>query len=285
MLTSAVDRPSSQRGSRPPRNRPSSSGKGDRRKAAANSTLMSPNSETRLVATLPDADEDPESLRRRFKEIDDRRFKEWNNYQIARSVPDDGYSANLVFLDVSIAEAAPYRVNIRLFDETPATAANFRALALGERGFDQSTGLKLDYVDSGCRRIVPGLGAFFGELAPGVSICADGGTFRDENFAHRHTERGMLSMANRGPHSNGSAFFVSFAKSPALDFHQVVFGQVMPDCLSVLDAIEKCETTRNGTPTCPITISFCGALTGRTPQRSMSAEPLSAASQQLSEAH
>ena len=87
-----------------------------------------------------------------------------------------------------------------------------------------------------------------------------GPTFPDENFIHKHTRPGMLSMANSGPNSNGCQFFISCAKADWLDNKHVVFGQVLDDA-SML-TVRKCEAVPvNGTaPRIPISIIQCGEL-------------------------
>jgi peptidylprolyl isomerase len=271
MAAVALERPASQRSTRT-RGRPSSGSRADAsRRKTMGSALNVPLSEGSRNTTTSAADlgeEDPEAMRRRFRDIDDRRYREWNNYQIAQRSDDQGSAPEVVFMDLSIADAPPARVVMELFNDTPMTAANFRLLLTGERGFDSASGIKLDYVDTQAWRLQPGLGVHMGELNPGVSMSADGGHFDDENFSHRHTGRGTLSMATRGPHTNGSGFFIAFDKTPALDFRQVVFGRIV-EGMSILDAIEAVPTTRNGTPKASITVSFCGVLSGRPPQRSI----------------
>lgn len=218
-------------------------------------------------------DEEPAeaALRKRFNEYDERRQREWKNYKLAQRSTDEQVAApSVVFIDLSVGDAAPSRIVIELFDDTPITAENFRSLLLGERGFDAATGTKLDYIDSACHRLVRGVGIFLGELSGGVSVASTGGVFKDEIFAHRHTGRGVLSMANRGPDTNGSAFFISFDKTPQLDFQQVVFGRII-EGVGVLDTIESLPTSRNGVPKVPIVMTFCGALNGKQPIRSMAA--------------
>ena len=86
-----------------------------------------------------------------------------------------------------------------------------------------------------------------------------GASFPDENFEEKHTGRGDLSMANAGPNTNGSQFFMTFAETPHLDGKHVVFGKVV-DGHDMLDAMEKVGTGP-GTPTQKITIQDCGQLT------------------------
>ena len=86
-----------------------------------------------------------------------------------------------------------------------------------------------------------------------------GASFPDENFEEKHTGRGDLSMANAGPNTNGSQFFMTFTATPHLDGAHVVFGKVV-DGHDMLDAMEKVGTGP-GTPTQKITIQDCGQLT------------------------
>ena len=85
-----------------------------------------------------------------------------------------------------------------------------------------------------------------------------GEKFEDENFHHIHAERGILSMANSGPNTNGSQFFLNFTGTPHLDGRHVVFGQVV-DGMNVLDSIERVGSG-NGTTRVPVVIADCGEV-------------------------
>ena len=87
-----------------------------------------------------------------------------------------------------------------------------------------------------------------------------GERFNDENFISRHTGRGVLSMANAGPNTNGSQFFLNFVATPHLDGRHVVFGKVVDG----LDVLDKMEAVGSGTGATSkvITIYDCGQLDG-----------------------
>ena len=159
-----------------------------------------------------------------------------------------------VYLDISINGAPAGKIIIELAAHlVPRTAENFRALCTGEKGFG--------FKGSAFHRIIPGFmmqGGDFtsGDGRGGRSIY--GGSFADENFKLRHTKRGLLSMANAGPDSNGSQFFITFRKTHWLNGRHVVFGRVVSG-LAVLDRVERVGSP-SGTPKAEVKISDCGEI-------------------------
>jgi peptidylprolyl isomerase len=151
-----------------------------------------------------------------------------------------------VFLDVSIGEgAAPQRLELELFDDVvPRTCENFAALCTGERGRGKF-GRALHFKGSGFHRVIPGFMAQGGDFTAGNGTGGEsiyGRTFQDEapGLRLKHDRAGALSMANAGPHTNGSQFFLLFAPAPHLNGKHVVFGRVVGDAsMAVLRRIEQ----------------------------------------------
>ena len=145
-----------------------------------------------------------------------------------------------VFFDIEIAGQSAGRIVMELSMNTPITSENFRALCTGEKGKGQS-GKPLHFKNSKFHRVIPGFMAQGGDFTMGNGRGGEsiyGERFSDENFDHVHAKRGILSMANAGPNTNGSQFFLCFGATPHLNRRHVVFGEVV-EGMHVLDDIEK----------------------------------------------
>ena len=167
----------------------------------------------------------------------------------------------MVFFDMTIGGVAAGRITIKLYADVPKTAENFRALCTGEKGVGQK-GKPLHYKGCPFHRVIPNFMCQGGDFTDfrgtgGESIY--GGKFEDENFIHKHTGKGVLSMANAGPNTNSSQFFLCTAVTSWLDGKHVVFGHVTEDSLPVLDKIEAVGSD-NGPTSKPVIIADCGQL-------------------------
>ncbi|HEY8378450.1 MAG TPA: peptidylprolyl isomerase [Nannocystis sp.] len=166
-----------------------------------------------------------------------------------------------VFFDISIGGAPAGRIVFELFaDVVPKTAENFRALCTGEKGIGRS-GKPLHYKGSIFHRIIPQFMCQGGDFTRGNGTGGEsiyGDRFADENFQLRHTGKGLLSMANAGPNTNGSQFFITTVETPWLDGKHVVFGKVVSG-IEVLDAMER-TGSRSGATSQVVRIEDCGQL-------------------------
>eukprot|EP00761_Pharyngomonas_kirbyi_P013111 gb/GECH01013138.1/.p1 GENE.gb/GECH01013138.1/~~gb/GECH01013138.1/.p1 ORF type:complete len:370 (+),score=109.78 gb/GECH01013138.1/:1-1110(+) len=165
------------------------------------------------------------------------------------------------YFGISIDGEQVGNITMELFsDVTPKTAENFRCLCTGEKSTQEQ---KLHYEGCTFHRVIKGFviqGGDFtkGDGTGGVSIYGD--KFEDENFEKKHDAPGLLSMANAGPNTNGSQFFITTGnEAPHLDGKHVVFGRVIKG-MGLVREIENMNTGENDRPVSTVKIDQCGEV-------------------------
>ena len=158
------------------------------------------------------------------------------------------------------------RIKMQLFANTvPKTSENFRQFCTGEH--KSPVGKSLGYKGSKFHRVIPNFmiqgGDFLNGNGTGSATIYNSTTFADENFTLKHTQPGLLSMANSGPNTNGCQFFITCAAAPFLDGKHVVFGRVV-EGMEVVRKIEGTRTSRDkgreDRPLMDVTIKECGEM-------------------------
>jgi len=165
-----------------------------------------------------------------------------------------------VFFDITIDGKPAGKIEMELFADTcPKTAENFLQLCVGTKN---KAGTPIGYKGSAFHRVIPDFMCQGGDFTRGDGRGGEslyGARFDDETFegkAGKHFGPGCLSMANAGPNTNGSQFFLCTADTPHLDGRHVVFGQVVTG----YDVVKKIEAvgSRSGQTSAKVVIADCG---------------------------
>jgi peptidyl-prolyl isomerase G (cyclophilin G) len=175
------------------------------------------------------------------------------------------------YFDISIDNVDCGRIVFKLFtDKCPKTCENFRCLCTGEKGNGRKSGKPLHYKGSPFHRIVKNFIIQGGDITDGNGKGGDSiydGAFPDENLTLAHDEPYLLSMANRGPDTNRSQFFITTNEAPHLDGKHVVFGRVVSG-LDTIIKIERQEVDSKSRPLKQVIIKDCGQLSNEPPRLS-----------------
>ena len=169
------------------------------------------------------------------------------------------------FFDMTIGGEEAGRIEFEIFsDTTPRTAENFRALCTGEKGVGKS-GKPLHYKGSKFHRCIKDFMLQGGDFTNGNGTGGEsiyGEKFADENFKCKHDQPGLLSMANAGPGTNGSQFFITTTETPHLDGKHVVFGRVVKgmDVVRKIENMERSDGPRGSVPAQEVIIADCGEI-------------------------
>jgi len=169
-----------------------------------------------------------------------------------------------VFLDIKQGSKNLGKIVISLFNDiTPRTAENFRALCTGEKGLGKQTRKPLHFKGSTFHRVIKDFMLQGGDFSSGDGTGGEsiyGGEFRDENFKLKHDKPYLMSMANAGPNTNGSQFFITTVATPHLNGVHVVFGEVLSG-QEVIRKIENTSVNADDKPRETVTIYECGVYT------------------------
>ncbi len=180
---------------------------------------------------------------------------------MAQTSPKDAKVSSKVYFDITINGKEAGRIVIGLFgDDLPKTTENFRALCTGEKGKGES-GKPLHYKGSTFHRVIPQFMLQGGDFTNGNGTGGEsiyGEKFKDESFKYIHDQPGLLSMANAGPNTNGSQFFITTVPTDWLNGKHVVFGRVV-EGMDVVKQIEK-YGSQSGKTSGKIVISDSGEL-------------------------
>jgi len=185
------------------------------------------------------------------------------------------------FFDITIGGIPVGRVVMQLFsDVCPKTVENFRALCTGEKGIGKTTGKPLHYQGTTFHRVVKDFMVQSGDFSDGNGKGGESiysGQFADENFDLKHDAPFLLSMANKGPNTNGSQFFILTQPAPHLDGIHTVFGHVLSG-KEVIKEIEELQVDKKNRPLQDARIVNCGELVPKKKQQETSEEDSSSSS-------
>lgn len=186
------------------------------------------------------------------------------------------------FFDISIDGREAGRIVFELFDDVaPRTTENFVKLCTGAAGLGKQSGIPLHYKGSTFHRVIKDFMIQGGDFTTGKGTGGEsiyGGLFDDEGFVLKHDEPFLLSMANKGPNTNGSQFFITTKPAPHLNNKHVVFGKVISGS-EVVTEIEHLKVNPRSCPVADVIITNCGELVRKRKREVSSSESSSSDSE------
>lgn len=177
----------------------------------------------------------------------------WSSQGTARLTPPDALTKGYLEIDLCYKAA-------------PKAAENFRCLCTGEKGKGKASGKNLHYKGLNMHRIVKGFVAQGGDVVKNDGSGGDSiynGAFKDEKSALliRNDAAGIVGMANSGPHTNKSQFYITLSPAPQCDGKHVVLGKVInSEGLEFLKKIDELAASESGTPGAEVLIADCGEI-------------------------
>uniref|UniRef100_A0A7S3E4W4 Peptidyl-prolyl cis-trans isomerase n=1 Tax=Chloropicon laureae TaxID=464258 RepID=A0A7S3E4W4_9CHLO len=191
-----------------------------------------------------------------------QQMKQWEYLLKKEDLPPNTDFTQKCFFDIAIGDEDAGRITFGLYGNTvPKTVENFAQLCTGAKGTGKS-GKPLHFKGSKFHRIIPGFMCQGGDFTNGNGTGGEsiyGEKFADENFKIKHTQEGLLSMANAGPGTNGSQFFITTTTTPHLDGKHVVFGAVESGYADVVKKMEAVGSP-SGETSKEVIIKDCGLL-------------------------
>ena len=201
------------------------------------------------------------SHEREIEDMNKNMSKRRNERHRSKAAAHKDSKDDLVYLDMTTSSEFLGRIVIKLFsDITPHTCENFKVLCSNKNR-------KESYVGSPIHRVIKGFMLQGGDITNGNGTGGHsiyGNKFPDENFKLCHDRPGLLSMANSGPDTNGSQFFITVDEAEHLDGKHVVFGEVVSG-FEIVKHIEQIRTDSSDRPTTDVTIKKCGIINSEMP--------------------
>ncbi|GAB5355717.1 hypothetical protein AAMO2058_000229500 [Amorphochlora amoebiformis] len=199
-----------------------------------------------------------------------QRYQNWEFCFLTEDIPPDTTITHKCYLDIQYeGEEKPHRMAIGLYGNVqPRTVLNFMSLCVGNVTTSSRQGetiekVQLSLKDTIFHRIFPGILMQGGDIVNNngsSSISAFGHPFSDEDLKVQHSKRGIVAMANDGPDSNGSQFYITFRELTHLNGKNVVFGEVLEGSDEFLKSVSRTCGTPTGQPCQELRIVDCGEL-------------------------